>query len=140
MPMIGKSLRERHALGALEGERAVALLTEMLATQAAHLIQVRAQDPAMIACLVVRADEGSIRLCRTLGFEVKPGGTGVFGLLGSDATRLFGAFAPDQRAWLATPCGPRETKVLLVAEGTALLSLETNDGKVVVTAVGSPIP
>ena len=133
--MIGKSLRERHALGALDGDRAVRILTEMLASQAEHLVAVRARDARMIACLVVRADEPSVRFCRALGFEVKQGGTGVFGLLGVDAARLFASLPPHQRAWLETPCTRRETKVLLVAGGTALLSLDAQDGKVVATAV-----
>ncbi len=66
---------------------------------------------------------------------MKLGGTGVFGLLGADAARLFAPWPPHQRAWLETPCGPRETKVLLLAGGLALFSLEASAGKVVVTAV-----
>lgn len=133
--MIGKSLRERYALGPLAEDTAVATLKEQLATHAKLLVEVRAQDPRMIACLVVRADRAALRLCRALGFDMKPGGTGVFGLLGDDAARLFGELPPHQRTWLATACGPRETKVLLVAGGTALLSLETEGGKVAITAV-----
>ena len=131
--MIGKSLRERYALGPLPVERAVAVLKEVLPVQAPHLVEVRARGPQMIACLVVRADKPTVRLCRTLGVAVKAGGTGVFGLEGGDAARLFGELSLAQRAWLEAPCGQRETKVLLVASGTALLSLETSDGKVVIT-------
>ncbi len=134
--MIGKSLSERHTLGPLAPDRAVALLTEALASQAALLVEVRAQDARMIACLVVRANGASIRLCRMLGFDVRRGGTGVFGLLGEDAAQVLVDVSESGRGWLATPCGPRETKVFLVAGGTALLSLETNDGKVVITAHG----
>lgn len=133
--MIGKSLRERHVLGELPAERAVAVLTAMLGSQAAHLVEVRAQDPRMIAILVVRAGEASVRFCRGLGFRLKRGGTGVFGLLGADAARLFAPASETRREWLETPSGPHETKVLLVADGTALLSIETNDGKVAITAV-----
>ncbi|MDB4936814.1 MAG: hypothetical protein JWP87_3786 [Labilithrix sp.] len=133
--MIGKSLRERHTLSALPEERAVAVLRSMLASQAGHLVEVRAQDPRMIACLVVRADEASIRLCRALGFRVKKGGTGVFGMHGTDLVGFLPDLASHQRAWLETPCGPRETKVFLVAGGTALLSVETNEGKVAISAV-----
>jgi hypothetical protein len=104
-------------------------LNEMLTSQAKPLVQVRAQGPAMIACLVVRADDDTVRFCRSLGFEVKQGGTGVFGLLGEDAARLFVDLSAPQRAWLAIPCGERETKVALIASGIALLSLETVDGK-----------
>src|SRR4029078_13022579 len=122
--MIGKSLRERHALGALAPDRAVAALNEVLPSEAEHLVQVRVQDARMIACLVVRADAPTVRLCRTLGFSVKLGGTGVFGLLGADAARLFAHLPAHQRTWLETLCGSRETKVLLLAGGTACLSLD----------------
>jgi hypothetical protein len=132
--MIGKSLRERYAPGTLSEERAVAILNGVLASQAASLVQVRAADPKMIACLVVRANDEAVRMCRALGFRITLGGTGVFGLLGSDVARLF-EVPEAQRPWLEAPCGARETKVFLIAEGTALLSLLTNDGKVVVSAV-----
>lgn len=133
--MIGKSLSARYTVGALAPERAVAVLKGMLTSQAEHLVQVRAQDARMVACLVVRADQASVRLCRSLGFTVKRGGTGVFGLLGEDAARLFVQLPPHQQTWLEAPCGPRETKVLLIAGGTALLSVETSDGRVAITAV-----
>jgi hypothetical protein len=133
--VIGRKLSERHARGAIAPDRARGLLDEALGSQAASLVRVRAQDPRMIACLVARADEATVRLCRTLGFEVKRGGTGVFGLLGADAARLFPHLPAHQHAWLETPCAARETKVLLVAGGTALFSLETTGGKLVVTAV-----
>ncbi|HVJ93440.1 MAG TPA: hypothetical protein VM580_26745, partial [Labilithrix sp.] len=77
----------------------------------------------------------TLRLCRELGFEMKAGGSGVFGLLGSDAARLFPRFSGSQRTWLETPCGPRETKVLLVAGGLALVSLESAEGAVTIRAV-----
>ena len=133
--MIGKSLRERHAPVALSPERATALLSEALGSHAENLVQVRAQGPRMIACLVVRADATSVRLCRALGIEVRPGGSGVFGLLGEDAARLMGSLPRERRAWMEAPSGVRETKVLLVAGGVALLSLETADGRVAITAV-----
>lgn len=133
--MIGKSLRERWTLGALPAERAVTILTEMLATQAEHIVQVRVHDARMIACVVVRADDASIRLFRGLGFRLKRHSTVVIGLLGADAARAFGELPANQREWLDAPCGPRETKVFLVAGGTALLSLETNAGKVAITTV-----
>jgi hypothetical protein len=132
---IGKSLRQRHVLDPLPAERAVAMLTDLLPAHAARLVQVRAQDARMIACLVVQADEASVRLCRRLGFDWKRGGTGVFGLLGPDAARLFTDLPAPQRAWLEAPCGPRETKVFLIAGGTALLTLDVTDGKVAITAV-----
>lgn len=132
--MIGKSLSQRHVLGELPAERAVQVLTEMLGSQAAHIVEIRAQEAHMIAIVVVRADEASVRFCRELGFRLKRGSTAVFGLLGTDAARLFAPHSDARGEWLATPCGPRETKVLLVAGGTALLSIETNDGKVAITA------
>jgi hypothetical protein len=132
--MIGKSLSERNTLGPLPPERAVALLTDALRSQAALVVEVRAQDPRMIACLVLRADAPSMRLCKALGFEVKRGGTGVFGLAGDDAAQLLTGLSDSDRDWLTTPCGPRETKVFLVAGGTALLSLETSEGKVAIKA------
>jgi hypothetical protein len=133
--MTGKPARERHALGPLAQDRALPLVSEMLASHAQPIVQVRAQDARMVACLVVRANEATVRLCDSLGFRMRLGGTGVFGLLGADAARLFAPWPPDQQAWLEAPCGPRETKVLLLAGGIALFSLEARDGKVVVTAV-----
>jgi hypothetical protein len=131
--MIGKSLRERHGLGALPSERAIALMNEVLDAQAPHLVEVRMHDARMIACVVVRADAPTLRFCDKLGFAMKEGGTGVFGLLGADAARLFPHLPSAHRAWLEVPCGPRETKVMLISGGTALLSLETVQGKVTVT-------
>ncbi|MBX3198327.1 MAG: hypothetical protein KF894_09375 [Labilithrix sp.] len=133
--MIGKSLRERWELGRLDADEAALLLTRMLGSHARPLVEVRREDARMVACLVVGADKPTLRLCRELGFEMRPGGTGVFGVLGADAARLFATLPEPERAWLEAPCGPRETKVLLVAGGIALLSVETNDGTVTVTAV-----
>jgi hypothetical protein len=133
--MIGKPLRDRHALGPLADARAIAIMNERLAPDAAALVGVRAQDARMIACLIVRADQAAVRLCRAIGLRMTLGATGVVGLLGADAARLFSELPASQRTWLETPCGPRETKVLLVAGGIATLSLETNEGQVVVTAV-----
>ena len=137
--MIGKPLSERYAidLRPLADDRAVAIVRERLAEDAAALVQVRAQDARMIACLFVRADATAVRLCRELGLALTPGGTGVVGLLGADVARLFAGRADHRRAGLETPCGARETKVLLVAGGIAKVSIETKDGKVAVTAVGS---
>lgn len=131
--MIGKSLSERHGLGALPPERAVALMNEVLDAQARHLVEVRMQDARMIACVVVRADAATRRFCHELGFAVNEGATGVFGLRGEDAARLFVHLPVAHRRWLEVPCGARETKVMLISGGTALLSLETIDGKVTVT-------
>lgn len=135
--MIGKSLNERYgvAMRPLAGAQATAILEEALASLAKPIVEVRAQDARMIAVVVVRADAAAERMCRALGFEVKPGGSGVFGLAGADAAKLFARLGDRERAWLEAPCGARETKVLLVAGGVALLSLETADGKVTVRAL-----
>jgi len=133
--MIGKSLRERNTLSALSAERAVAVLTDVLPSQARHLVQIRARNERMIACVFVAADKPTARLCKELGFHLKSGATGVFGLLGEDAARVLPALDESRRAWLEAPCGPRETKVFLAAGGTAFLSIETIDGKVTVTAL-----
>ena len=111
-------------------------MRERLAEDAPALVQVRAKDARMIACLIVRADAPTVTLCRELGLEMTLGGSGVVGLIGTDAARLFPRLSASQRTWLGAPCGARETKVLLVAGGIALVSLETNEGKVSVTAVG----
>lgn len=131
--MIGKPLSERSGLGPLKPERAVAILAENLEANAAALVQVRAQDPRMVACLVVRAGKAAVRLCLELGLAMRPGGTGVVGFMGSDAARLFPGLTDAQKAWLSASCGPRETKVLLLAGGIGLLSVETKAGQVVVT-------
>ena len=134
--MIGKSLNERYTLGPLASDEAVTLMKELLGSQGKHLVEVRARDARMVACLVARADEASVRFCRSLGFRLSRGGTGVFGVLGTDAARLFGDLAEHQRTWLETPCGARETKVVLVASGRrALLSIDTSDGKVAIDAI-----
>ena len=133
--MIGKPLRERYDLGALPNDRAVALAHEALATHARPLVEVRARGAEMIACLVVRADKPARTLCRQLGLDVKPGASAVFGLSGSDAARLFERLAAHQKAWLEIPCGPRETKLLLLAGGIALVSLETTEGAVNVSVL-----
>jgi len=133
--MIGKSLNERYSFGALSEATATSIVRSVLADHAAPLVQVRARDARMIACLVVRADDKAVRLCRKLGVEMKRGGSGVVGLLGSDAAQVFALLSPEKKAWLETPCAARETKILLVAGGLACLSLVAEDGKVTLTAV-----
>lgn len=139
--MIGKSLRERYSPGILPADRAASILREQLETHAKALVEIRAKDARMIACLVVRADDASVRFCRTIGLDIKRGGTGIFGLLGHDAAKVLPDLAADQRAWASAPCGPRETKVLLLAgnaqatspkgeSGLALLSIVSDNGSV----------
>jgi len=134
--MIGKSLNERYTLGPLAADDAIAVMKEQLASQGKPLVEVRARDPRMVAFLVARADEASVRFCRSLGFRLDRGASGVFGLLGSDAARLLGDLPEHERTWLEAPCGARETKVVLVTRGgRALLSIDASDGKVAITAV-----
>jgi hypothetical protein len=132
--MIGKSLRARFELVPLSEERAVSAMNEMLASHARPIVEVRARGERMIACAVVRADKLAVRLCETLGLAMKRGGTAVFGLVGEDAAQLFESLSAERRAWLAEPCEPRTTKVLLVADGgIALLAIEAKDGAVTIT-------
>lgn len=134
--MIGKSLSERYTLRSLAPDDAITTLKEQLGGQGKHLVEVRARDARMVACLVAGADEAAVRFCRSLGFRLSRGGTGVFGLLGTDAARVFGDLPEHHRTWLETPSGARETKVVLVAGGgRALLSIDTSDGKVAIRAV-----
>lgn len=128
--MLGKSLNARFALAPMLASRATTVLTQAMATQAAPIVQVRAQDAAMVACVVVRADRVTLRTCRALGLDIEEGKSGVFGLLGKDAARLFEGLRPHQIEWLEAPAGPRETKVLLLSGGFALVSLTTTEGKV----------
>ncbi len=130
--MIGKSLRQRHALPVLPEARAVATVREVMATHAKDLVLVRAQDARMVACVVVPNDPGALRACETLGLAVKPGYTAVFGVLGGDVARLMPALAKAQLDWLAEPAAVRETKVLVLGEGgaLALVSLTVESGQV----------
>jgi hypothetical protein len=132
--VIGKSLRERLTLVPIAPERAVALVQGALKPHAAPLVSVRAQGAGMIACLVIKADEATVRRCLALGFELERGGDVVVGLAGEDAARLFQELRAEQRAWLEAPSGPRQTKVLLFADGVGLVSIEASGGTVVVTA------
>ena len=127
---IGRSLNERYGVRAPLAD-ARAILAEALPAVARSIIDVRAQGARMIACVIVRADDASVRLCRSFGFAMTPGGTGVFGLPGDDAARAFPELSPAQRRWLELPCGARETKVLLLAPGTAgTLSMHVEGGEV----------
>ncbi len=133
--MIGQPLSERYALSPLDPERAEAAMNEWLPSQASPIIEVRARGAGMVACLVARADRASLRLCKSLGLRMKRGATCVFGLDGADAARLFPLLGERQRAFLVAPAGARETKVVLVAGGLAVLSIEARDGATTITAV-----
>ncbi len=127
--MIGKSLSERHGRARLADNEAIAIVREALPAQAENLVGIRAEGAAMIAFLVVRADEAAVRVCKALGLELAKGSTVTFGLAGADAARLLPDLRPAQRAWLEAPCAPRETKVLLLCGGLALVSLEARGGR-----------
>lgn len=135
--MIGRTLAQRYGQSLfIREDRAVFVVKQALARHAKPLVEVRAHDAAMVACLVLQADAHEIKRCADLGFAVDKGGSGVFGLMGKDVAEVFPEFPPHHKRWLALPCGPRETKVLLLTEGgTALLSIETVQGDVTVTAV-----
>jgi hypothetical protein len=120
---------------ALPPARAEALLTQALDTRAAEIVTVRAQDAGMVACVVVRADRLTARTCRSLGLEIKEGASGVFGLQGKDAAGLFQGLKPHQIAWLETPAGARETKVLLLSGAYALVSVVAQAGKVTLQVI-----
>ncbi len=126
--MIGKSLSARHRLSALAPDVAVAALTQALAVHGKLLVEVRASDPRMLACLVLSADEAAVRFCRSLGFRMRLGGSGVFGMLGDDAARVVPGLSEGEQAFVRAPCGERQTKVLLVAGGRALLTIEVESG------------
>jgi hypothetical protein len=126
--MIGKSLSARYTLSPLAPDVAVAALKDALSSHGKLLVEVRASDPQMLACLIVRADEAAVRFCRTLGFRMRPGGSGVFGLRGEDAARVVPGLSPAEQAFVQTPCTVRQTKVLLISDGRALLSIDIEEG------------
>lgn len=136
--MIGRSLRERFGTnnGLLSSEEAIAGVREALASQTENLVRVRKQDAKMIACVVLRADDESVAFCRSIGLDMKEGGSAVFGLMGPDAAKALPHVTTHQKAWLEKPCGPRETKIALFAQGFALCSVETENGNVTI----SPVP
>jgi hypothetical protein len=135
--MIGKPLSERYGvqLRPLGSDEAVAIVRERLDADGAALVQVRARDPLLVACLFVRAGAAEVRLCRELGLELALGGSGVVGLLGVDAARLFAKLAPERRAWLERRSEARETRVLLFAGGVGMVSVLAETGKVEIRAV-----
>ncbi len=128
--MLGRSLNARYALSALAAARAVSLLTQAMSTHAQEIVAVRARDASMVACVVVRADRLTVRTCRALGLEIKEGASGVFGLEGRDAARLFQGLRPHQIAWLEDAAKARETKVLLLSGAYALVSVVADAGDV----------
>jgi hypothetical protein len=129
--VVGKKLSERGVLRPLGDKEAARALNEALREQASLIVSVRAEN--MIAVVVRRADRDAVKLCKHLGFKLTPGASVVFGLSYRDAARVFDQLPAAQREWLETQCRPNETKVLLIAGGTALVSLDVVDGQVIVT-------
>jgi hypothetical protein len=126
--MIGKSLSARYTLSPLVPDVAVATLKNSLSSHGKLLVEVRASDPRMLACLILHADEAAVRFCRTLGFRMRPGGSGVFGLSGEDAARIVPGLSKAEQRFVQTPCTERQTKVLLISDGRALLSIDIEEG------------
>lgn len=135
--MIGRSLGERFGAGGglLTSEEAIAAVREALATQGENLVRVRKQDAGMIACVVLGADDTAVAFCRSIGLEMTPGGSAVFGLMGTDAAQALARVTEHQRAWLTKPCETRETKIAIFAKGFALCSVVTANGQVTITPV-----
>ena len=124
--MIGRSLSERHGVPSmLSASEATTALTAALPTHGQHLVEVRAQD--MIAVVVLDAHAGSQKLLEDIGLSLETGRSAVFGLAGVDAAKTFASL--NQRAWFEAPLGPRETRVVLVTTGLALVSIEVASGK-----------
>lgn len=128
--MIGKGLHDRHDLPALEDDLARRRMEEAMVQLGKAIVEVRARDPEMVACVVLRADDAAVRLCKKLGLRIKPAGSAVFGLLGKDAGAVLGSRASARKEWLATPSRATETKVVLVAGGIAFFTIVVEGGRV----------
>lgn len=131
MPRIGKPLSASYSLGALPHAESTALIDGALASRelASLVVEVRRQGASMIACIVLGDDAATARACKRLGFRLKGGGRGVFGVDGDGAATLFDWLPDEDRAWLSAPSEPSETKLVLLAGGYALASLHAEGGK-----------
>lgn len=130
-PMIGKSLRERMSFGPLSVSDTERLCKEVVASHARALVETRAKSPRMVVCAVVRAEGLTLRVCKNLGFDLKRGATAVFGVRGEDVPAAFPELGPPRHEWLAVPSRDRETKLLVLSGGFALVGLRIEDGVVV---------
>lgn len=128
--MIGKGLHDRHDLPALDGVLARQRMEEAMVQLGKAIVEVRSRDPEMVACVVLRADDAAVRLCKKLGLRIKPSGSAVFGLLGKDAGAVLGTRARARKEWLATPSSAKETKAVLVAGGIAFFTIVVEGGRV----------
>lgn len=127
--MIGRSLKERHGvLPLLPPDRAREALSSAMPKHGPDLVEVRKQG--LIAVMVLDAHDGSIRLLESIGLQIAPGGSAVFGLAGPDAAEMFPSL--NQRAWFEAPLGPKETRVVLVTAGLALVSIDVEPGGAVI--------
>lgn len=121
--MIGKSLRERMSFGPLSTAETERLCKEVVASHARAIVEIRAKSPRMIVCAVVRAEGLTLRVCKSLGFDMKRGASAVFGVLGADVPAAFPELGLERHAWLAVPNDDRETKMLVLSGGFALVAL-----------------
>ncbi len=124
--MIGKPLSQRQGvLTMLSAEEATAALAAALKAQGRHIVEVRAQQ--MVAIVVLDAHPASQKLLEGIGLSLQSGSSAVFGLAGADAANTFASL--NHRGWFEAALGPRETKVVLVTTGLALVSIEIEGGK-----------
>ncbi len=142
--MIGKSLNERFATHRFTSDRAKDLLDETMRTHAQEIVAVRARGPEMVAIVVLgskkaKKENAATLVCRELGFQMKPGGTGVVGVAGTDVPGVIPSLSEARRAWLATPSAANETKVVLAEAGIAFLAIDVEDGKVTTRVFGDVI-
>lgn len=128
--MIGKSLTERSSFGPLSLADTERLAKEIVASHARAIVETRAKSAKMVVCAVVRAEGLTLRVCKNLGFDLKRGASAVFGVRGDDVPSAFPELGPDHHAWLAVPSVDRETKMIVLSGGYAVLGLKIEGGSV----------
>jgi len=128
--MIGKSLRERATFGPLSAAETERLCREVVASHPRAIVETRAKSPRMVVCAVVRATGLTLRVCKSLGFDIKKGASAVFGVLGEDVPAAFPELGAERHGWLAVPSEERETKMLVLSGGFALVALRIGSGGV----------
>jgi hypothetical protein len=126
--VIGKPLSARFGeIDRIDGEVAIATLDPVLDARAREIVAVRAKG--LLACVVVEADARVVKALSRIGLEMRPGGSAVFGLAGSDVARAFAFLRERERAWVQAPPVERETKIILFAAGYALVSVIADHGR-----------
>lgn len=133
--VIGKPLSARLSFGPLSSDDATRLAREVLRTHAAPIVEVRRKGAGMVVVCVLRADGLTLRVCKNLGFDLRRGSSAVFGVLGEEAARAFPELGEARLGWLAEPSGPRQTKLLVLSGGFALVAVEAEGSAVSVTHV-----